>query len=103
MACARGGNTICLIIGRRQPSIGWAERRYLFDFEMFRKFRSLVTGMGDVMQFGGVFGWLRSGYRSWRFHVGRLGIAAMSRAVFGVALAKSGSFSMDSLARGGLT
>jgi hypothetical protein len=56
MACARGGNTICLIIGRRQPSIGWAEERYVVDLGMFRKFRSLVIGIGEAVQIEGDFG-----------------------------------------------
>jgi hypothetical protein len=107
MACARGGNTICLIIGRRQPSIGWAERRYLVDLGMFGKFRSLVNGMGEAVQVGGDFGWdavdCRKGkWKAIRRASRRSRRCSVRRVVLEVALAKWGSCSMVSLREAGL-
>jgi hypothetical protein len=56
MACARGGKTICLIIGERGPSVGRVGSGYLVDVVRFRIFRSLVTGVGGAVEVWGNLG-----------------------------------------------
>jgi hypothetical protein len=101
------GNAIRLIIGKLGPSAGWAEGRYLVDLEVFRKFRSLVTGMGEVVQVGGDFGIdavdCRKGkWKAIRRASRRSRRCSVRRAVLEVALAIWGSCSMVSLREAGL-